>query len=210
LDSRGDDASIAADPNNVSLARHSRRRLDAESLRDAVLQASGQLDRSPGQGSAIETVDALINWPPGEATDLHRPSNHRSVYLCLLRHSPPDELAAFDLPDGVEVKGKRDETILPTQTLFLMNNPFVVEQAASLAEMILREPNVDDGRRVDRVFERVLARRPSASERDTALALIASVDDRLRETPSDTDRRQTAWASLCQALMMTNEFRYID
>lgn len=211
LDSRSDAASIAADPNNVWLARHHRRRLDAESLRDALLQASGRLDRSPGHGSAIETIDALINWPPGEATDLHRPSNHRSIYLCMLRHAPPDELAAFDLPDGVKVRGQRDETILPTQTLFLMNNRFVVEQAVSLADEMLRDANADDGQRVQRVFKRVLARHPSPVERDAALALLESVDDRLRERVSEPQRRRrSVWMTFCQSLMMTNEFRYID
>ena len=104
-----------------------------------MLQASGQIDLTPGQGSAVEEVVSLINWPPGEATTLHRDSNHRSIYLCMLRHAPPSELAAFDLPDAVGIAGQRNVTTLPTQSLFLLNSPFVIAQSDALADLVLDE-----------------------------------------------------------------------
>ena len=69
-----------------------------------------------------------ISWS-NLAGNLHQPSKHRSVYLCYLRNSPPPELAAFDLPDFTVVTGQRDVTTLPTQALYLLNSPFVVEQS---------------------------------------------------------------------------------
>ncbi|GAA5508695.1 DUF1553 domain-containing protein [Novipirellula caenicola] len=212
LDSNGDSEHRRIDPDNHYFARHLRRRLDAESLRDSVLQVCGTIDYSPEQGSAIDDIDVLINWPPGNATDLHRDSNHRSLYLCMLRHAPPKQLAAFDLPDGVGIMGKRDVTTLPTQSLFLLNSPFVVEQAAHLASNVLKANCPNDRSRVEHVFATVLQREPNESEVRMSLALIQqlSATDVQTETKSDVTHRSKAWAAFCHALLMTNEFRYVD
>ncbi len=203
LSSQVDADAIEADPNNRLFARHQRRRLDAESLRDSMLIASGQADLSPGQGSAVEQTDILINWPLGESTNLHRPSSHRSIYLCMLRHAPPVELSAFNLPDGTSVVGQRDQTTLPTQALFLMNSPFVREQAERLASAVMSIPDADDSQRVTEVFRRTLGREPSATDLRESIVYMASVS-------SNNLNPLRVWASLCQALLSTNEFRYVD
>lgn len=216
LDSHCDSELRAADPDNVMFAYHDRRRLDAETLRDSMLAVSRQLDRRPGQGSAVEKVVALINWPPGESTNLHRPSQHRSVYLCMLRHAPPPELAAFDLPDAVGIAGQRNETMLPTQSLYLLNGPFVLEQANALAAQLLSSDQGDDVQRVRIAFQRVLCRGPSDGEAQQALKYLSSIEQSLaagtEASVSGTEMsvREAAWTSFCQALLCTNEFRYID
>ena len=161
----------------------SARRMDAETLRDAILLASGQLDCEPAEGSLIRHRDILINLAQNS---LHQPSNHRSIYLCYLRNSPPPELAAFDLPDFASVKGQRDESTVPGHALYLFNNPFVIEQARHLAELVSGD--------LSEAYERVLNRQPSADETYRANELIAASD----------------FASFCQALLATNEFRYVD
>jgi hypothetical protein len=211
LDSRCDEMLLRADPNNRFLARHNRRRLDAESLRDSMLLSSGNLQLGPGQGSSIEKIDALINWPPGEATNLHRDSNHRSVYLCMLRHAPPPELAAFDLPDAVSIAGQRAVTTLPTQALYLLNSRFVVQQSETLAASLLSEPGIGDIERVRTVFRQTVARNPSETENRRAMEHVRTVYESLATvTASPSERRLKSWASLCQALLNTNEFRYVD
>ena len=205
LDSRCDDEGlIEEDPDNILLGRHSRRRLDAESLRDRLLQASGRLKLQPAEGSAVEDVDQLINWPPGEAKYLHEPSDHRSVYLCMLRSSPPPGLAAFDFPDGIDSAGQREVTSPPTQALFLLNHPLVVEQARSLAEHCLGLEG--DEARVVAAYRRTLQREPSPVETGRALEHVRQLE---RELGGD-DARARAWASFSQALLASNEFRYID
>ena len=211
LDSRCERSLIDADPDNRLFARHVRRRLDAEALRDSVLHATGQLDLRPAEGSAVEQVDALINWPPGEATYLHRPSNHRSIYLCMLRHAPPPELAAFDLPDGVNIAGQRDVTMLPTQSLYLMNSPFMVEQANALAETIVTKSSGNDASRVQDCFRAVLKRTATEVETAQSIEHVRAIDKLLLPTVADTDEREVrSWASLVQALLSTSEFRYVD
>lgn len=196
-----------ADPENKLLCRHNRRRLDAESLRDCILAASGQLNREPGLGSPIALVDEMVN----KAGNLHLPDNHRSIYLCMLRHSEPPELSAFDLPDSTKPVGKRNETTLPTQSLFLINSDFLIEQAQLFAKDILSKPKLDDAGRVHLIYQRALNRTPESSELERALALIQDVDTALKTEISQTAlRRVTVWTTLCQALLNTNEFRYVD
>lgn len=211
LDSNADQEFIDKDPSNVWMSRHNRRRLDAESLRDSMLQVVGTIDYAPESGSAIDELDMLINWPPGEATDLHRESHHRSIYLCMLRHAPPKPLAAFDLPDGVAVTGQREVTTLPTQTLFLLNSDFVVASSLELADRATREMVNLDPAEVDRTiikqfFSAILQRSPSKQELNRSLEFVRG----LRQQLPETNRQQKAWAGVAQAMMTTNEFRYID
>ncbi|WP_145312374.1 PSD1 and planctomycete cytochrome C domain-containing protein [Gimesia fumaroli] len=207
LSSFCDDLILDADPENKLLCRHNRRRLDAESLRDSILAASGQLNREPGLGSSIAHVDELVN----KAGNLHLPDNHRSIYLCMMRHSEPPELSSFDLPDSTKPVGKRNETTLPTQSLFLINSHFLIEQSQLFAKDILLNPKLNDSQRIHLVYRRALNRVPESSELARALALIQDVDTALKtEISQEKLRRQTVWATLCQALLNTNEFRYVD
>ena len=202
LTSRDTPERVAADPENSLLSRHLRRRLDAESLRDAMLAASGQLDRSPGDGSIIRHRDILVNL----AGNLHEPSNRRSVYLCYLRGSPPPSLAAFDLPDFSEPVGQRGVATVPGQALHLFNNPFVVGQAEHLAQRIYSMAATVETR-VDLAFRFALGRSPDRGEREQATVVLAGLQSSLDE--GETDSLQ-AWTGLCQGLLMTNEFRYVD
>ena len=196
LASACDSGLAASDPDNELLARHSRRRLDAESVRDSVLAASGELNLERPVGSDVHRIDQLINWPPGEATNLHKPGKYRSVYLCMLRHDPPKELVAFDLPDGVVEAGQRAETNSPTQSLFMLNNPFVVKQSSLLAERILVD-NTDAAACTAAAFRRILQREPTQAELTRSIEYLGELETK-------------RLASLCQALFATNEFRYVD
>jgi hypothetical protein len=197
LSSDVDSARIATDPESRWLSYHSRRRLDAEALRDSMLQASGQLDRTPAQGSIIRHRDILVNL----AGNLHQSSRHRSVYLCFLRSSPPPELAAFDLPSFTTVTGKRQSSTVPGQTLHLLNNPFAVQQAEAFAKSIAASTS-DDAEQIQLAYHRALNREPLATEFQQATELIASV-------AAESNHHQ-ALAALCQALLICNEFRYVD
>lgn len=207
LSSSAADALVTADPDNLWMSRHLRRRLDAESIRDAMLQVSSDLTLVPGAGSIIRHRDILLNL----AGDLHEASPHRSVYLCRLRNSPPPELSAFDLPDGVAVAGKREVTTLPSQSLFLLNSPFVLDQSRRLARLLIFQTAIDDQVRAETILRRVFGRPPAPGEVDRALALIQDVDAELKlqgTTPSV--RSEMAWSAYVQALFATNEFRYVD
>jgi hypothetical protein len=210
LGSQATAAQTQADPENQWLTRHNRRRLDAESVRDSILQASGQLNLAPRHNSDVSQLDTLINWPPGESAVIHRPNNHRSIYLCLLRHAPPLELSAFDLPAGVRVMGRRHITTQPAHGLYLLNNPMVVNQSNLFAVQLLQEASGDTATRVNWVYRRALQRDATGEELSRAIELVKETQNELDSGTLKADRETSAWASLCQGLLASNEFRYID
>jgi hypothetical protein len=189
---------VAADPQNRLFARHVRRRLTAEALRDAMLWVSGRLDLNPGDGSIIRHRDILVN----RAGNLHEPSNHRSIYLCYLRSSPPPDLAAFDLPEFTGVVGRRDVSTMPSQALYLFNNAVVVAQAKHFAAG-LKSLSGDSKTRVQTAWTRAYGRLPSDAERQDAQSYLQAAT---KEMNSD----ERAWQSLCQALLISSEFRYVE
>lgn len=196
--SDADQELLSADPENRLLARQTRRRMEAEAIRDAMLLVSGDLNLEPRSGSLIQHRDILMNL----TGSLHEPSNHRSVYLCYLRSSPPPELAAFDLPDFITSVGRRDVSVVPGQALHLYNNPFVVTQSQSFAQRLLSQ-STDPQSRIRLAWQRALRRDPSPTEIERAQQLI-------QVTEAELGSADKAWSSLCQALLMTSEFRYVD
>ncbi|MBX7206823.1 MAG: PSD1 and planctomycete cytochrome C domain-containing protein [Verrucomicrobiaceae bacterium] len=202
----GDLQSPEAVENRLSLfGQHRVRRLDAEELRDTMLAATGELDPQPAAGSVIQRRDVLIN----ELPPLHQPSTHRSVYLLMLRNSMPPELTPFNLPDATTVTDKRDTSALATQSLYLLNNAFVIEQSKRFAMKLAVIS--DPAQRIRTAYHRALGRDPSDSE-------LRRVQDFLREADltfvssqnAGAKHQSDAWAALCQALLASNELRYVD
>lgn len=206
LSSECEERAKSADSDNVLLSHHNRRRLDAEALRDAMLVASGDFNPQPGQGSLIQHRDLLIN----ELGNLHQPSNHRSIYLLMLRNSMPPELTPFNLPDGASVAGKRDVTTLPTQSLYLLNNTFIVEQSKRFGDLIM-SASKDDRNRIQAAYRRAFARDPSGTEMERAHDFIRDADFQLSSSQQDgAPHIRDVWAAFCQALLASNELRYVD
>jgi hypothetical protein len=187
-------------------SHHQRRRLDAETIRDAMLSATGDLNPQPAGGSLIQHRDVLIN----ELPPLHQPSTHRSVYLLMLRNSMPPELTPFNLPDATTITGRRDSSTLATQSLYLLNNAFIVDQSRRFAALLQRSAT-DDSMRIQIAYRRALGRDASDAEVRRARDFLRETDSMLVSTLEDELKRQTAvWAACCQALLVSNELRYVD
>ncbi|MBL8797703.1 MAG: PSD1 domain-containing protein [Planctomycetia bacterium] len=205
LSSSHDAANLKADPDNLLLWRMQPRRLDAESIRDAILSVSGRLDLKPPQGSSAATVPAKGakggNAPPKDS------GQHRSVYLGVPRGAPlPESLAVFDVANPNLSVSQREVTTVPAQALFLLNSPFVMEQAKLTAQRLLAAPNLDDAGRVALAYRLAFARTATDAERTRALNYIAQ----MTQAGRDKNGAQNAWASFCQALFASAEFRYLE
>jgi len=197
------------DPDNRLLWRQSKRRLDAESLRDAMLAASGELDLSPRPGSLVAELDvqsaAMIPFNKKIPEDLDG-STHRSVYLPVMRDQLPDVLRQFDFAEPSLVTGKRDSTNVPPQALYLMNSDFVRARAAALAKRISQESDNDHGR-VAAAYQRCFNRSPDEEEKRL---LLRFTDAPIPDDSTHADELEKRWQDLCQALLSSADFRMVD
>lgn len=173
-------SNLAIDPGNRFLWRHSPRRLDAEEIRDAMLAASGQLNPVRPEGSPakdFKVIEMRNNGP--EARNLSEQSLasvSRSIYLPLVRGVTPRSLEVFDFAEQGMVTGSRDTTTVPTQALYLLNDPFVRKQALALAERVVQQPNLSDVERVNLVYRLALGRQANPTEIERATGFVAEIE----------------------------------
>jgi hypothetical protein len=152
-------AALERDPANRLLSHHGIHRLEAESIRDAFLATTGQLD--PARYG-----------PPVDGA-----APRRSVYLRVRRNDLDPLLTTFDFPVPASATGRRDVTNVPAQSLTLLNDPFIISQAGRWAATLEGQ---DDDARIRRLFETALTRPPTASETAQALTFLQALDEEHR------------------------------
>jgi hypothetical protein len=199
------------DPENKLLTRMNRQRLDAESIRDAMLVASGRLAApSGGPGLPLEFPENITGLPLKEKQDGHpqfslkkeRESQavERTLYLPVVRTGTQPGTArlrdVFDFPQPAQFTSKRNETTVPTQSLYLLNADLIRERGEDLAKALLAIQE-DDAARLARLWLRILNRPITAAEREDALTFLQA---------SKTAGEPQAWTELARALFGTNEF----
>jgi hypothetical protein len=227
---RADDQALKTDPQNRLLGRTTRKRLDAESVRDSLLAVSGRLDRAVGgndSGELLfkegENIGARIR--PNRLQPYHpvyTTSVRRSLYLPVVRNAVPDVFALFDSADPNGVTAVRNDTTVAAQALFLLNHPFVREQSRHFAERLLADAKATDAARIAHGYRLALGREPSASEVREVADFLAAYQKQAATSgrkggalggslpPNTPPARLTAWQSFCQTLFCRNEFLYID
>jgi len=194
----------ARDPDNRLYGRFPAHRLDAEAIRDAMLAASGELDRRVG-GPYVPTVrtgdgDVVVR----EETDGAR---RRSLYLQRRRTQVPGVLEVFDAPSIVFNCTQRTRTTVPLQSLKLLNSAFTRARAAALAERARREAGAGVESRLERAFLLAYGRPPRAEERAAATAFLARQPAEYEKHPNP---EEAAWTDLCQMLLSSNPFLYVE
>jgi hypothetical protein len=205
LSGAGDARAARADPENRLFGRASRRRVEAEVVRDSILTVSGRLDRTPGGPVVAHLGERAIDNDSkgGVPTD---GNVRRSVYLPVIRNDLPPALEAFDFADPEVTVGRRDVTTVATQALYLLNSPFVLGQARAAAGRLLALP-CDDAGRVGDLYRRALGRAPTAEETRKALDFVARFRGTVRGGPgADVE----AWGALCLAVFGCTEFRFVE
>jgi Protein of unknown function (DUF1553)/Protein of unknown function (DUF1549)/Planctomycete cytochrome C len=183
---------LVADPENRLFSRAPRRRLEAEAMRDAILQVSGRLDTKAGGPTIRPAASNDYNY--------EQDSLRRSVYLPALRNSMPAFLEAFNLADPSRTTGRRDLGTVAPQALLMLNHPFVLEEASLAARRVLAEETCDE-RRLELATMRVLGRGPHESERILVSSLLAS---------SPEGGAEDAWSTIFQGLFASLDFRYLE
>ncbi|MBO10974.1 MAG: hypothetical protein CMJ68_09440 [Planctomycetaceae bacterium] len=208
LASDDDDRNLQVDPDNRWHWRFARRPLDAESIRDAMLVLSGQLNRKIPQAHPFPPVNT---W----GFSIHHPfhavydSNHRSVYLMVQRNRRHPYLALFDAADPNQSVATRQPTTTPTQALYLMNSPFVHAQARGFASRLLALPHTPRAR-VRVAFEMAHGHQPDELEITNALAFVTAYQETLSDDQDNPKRELAAWSALARVLLTSNGFLYVD
>jgi hypothetical protein len=191
LSSADDAHNLTVDGDDRLLWRMSRQRLDVEEWRDSLLFVAGKLDPKMG----------------GPTTDLNSAGNkRRTIYGKVSRHDLNGFLRMFDFPDANITSEKRTETTVPQQQLFVLNSPFVVEQARAFAARLQAEAR-DDAGRVRRAYALAFGRPPREAEMQLALRYLATNDAEVEDNPT---AKLTRWERFAQALLGSNELMYVD
>ncbi len=210
LGSESNSASEETDPANDLLWRANHRRLEAESIRDAMLVVSGKLDTDPAKGSVVLSVGNGIIGRNLKTDKFGEDDTKRSVYLPIVRGYVPEILKVFDFPEPSMIYGSRDVTTVATQALYMMNSDFVTAQADAFAQRLLDDDDLHDEARIDRAWQIAFARQPSDSERNEALAFVAQTSQSFESSESESTRQKKAWTGLAQSLFASAEFRYVE
>ncbi len=204
LATSNDATALKADPDNRLCGRASRRRAEAEVIRDTVLLVSGKLDRAMG-GSAVATLGerAIDNESRGGL--MTETNTRRSVYLPVVRNDLPQLFDVFDFADPDVTTGRRDATTVATQALYLMNSAFAQENAKITAKRLL-EMKTDDAGRLTDLYRRALGRAPTEKETAAALKFVTEFKKGLKSKEPDVD----AWSAVCSAVFGCTEFRFVE
>ncbi|MDQ3623931.1 MAG: DUF1553 domain-containing protein, partial [Verrucomicrobiota bacterium] len=222
------------DPDNRLVGRMNVRRLEAETIRDAMLVVSGKLNpkmfgapvpiMTDEHGQVIVGVDTNDNAgrPTGKFVPLNGEEFRRSLYVQMRRSKPLQILETFDLPRMEPNCELRSASTVAPQSLTMMNGEFTLAQSKFLAERIVQESGASVEAQAQRAWSLAFGRGPSDMELEAAAEFISRQTEHFQtnpvkvgpagkgKEPPPTDPPMQALATFCQALLTSNPFLYVD
>jgi hypothetical protein len=198
-------AMIEADPENRLLARYPARRMEAEAIRDALLFASGRLDRTL-YGPSIsayrdkEYADRRLFKGPLDG------NGRRSIYIRVTLMEPPKFLEIFNFPGGKVCQGRRDVTNTPAQALAMLNDPLVHSQSDLWAKKLIERKADTVETRLAAMFRTALGR-PPRKEEMARFTRFVSASSSLHRVPEDGVMSSPAvWRDVAHVMFNLQEF----
>jgi cytochrome c553 len=201
---------VAVDPGNQLLWRMRLRRLESEAVRDAVLAVSGQLDRTSG-GPPVPIEPHPDGMVVVSAKGLPTPTApfRRSLYLFARRNYNLTLLNVFDQPVMATNCTRRVHSAVPLQSLTLLNDAFMLDQADRFAARVAAAAD-SEPQRIEAAFRLAFAREPGPTEAAASAALLKKLRERYAgEDLSPAEAERKALARLCHMLLCANEFLYV-
>jgi len=212
-----DNDKAATDPDNRLFWRFPRRRLEVEAIRDAVLAASGQLNRQLYGPCMYPKIpdDALRSgydpnkvWKPFNERDASR----RTIYAYVKRTLIVPFLETFDFCDTTQSTARRDITTVAPQALELLNGEFIARQSRHFAQRLEQEAGDDRAAQIELAYRLALGRSASREEREALTAFVAAETaafSAMKDVDAATARGQ-ALAQMCRVVLNLSEFVYTD
>ena len=190
-----------ADPDNLLLAHRSPKRLDGESLRDAMLSISGELDTTRfGPSVPLHLTDFLTGRGRPSTSGPLDGDGRRSLYIEVRRNFLDPFFSVFDTPVPHSTQGCRNRSNVPTQSLALMNAPLVAELSERFAARLTRLDIESDDARIDALWRLALGRLPTESERAACTSFLADW----------SSEAGAPWADLCHVVFNSKEFSFVE
>jgi hypothetical protein len=177
---------LKRDADNRLISRMNRRRLEAEAIRDNLLAVADRLELKMGGPSTRDLA-----------------SPRRTLYIMTIRSDKSGFGPLFDAADPESSVDRRTISTVAPQALFLLNDPFVVEQTKAFTKRLLGEKALDDAERIGTAYQLLYGRLPTVEER-----AIGEVF--LRTSAERGEKAEAAWQAYCQVLLCANEFVYVD
>ena len=200
------DVARRVDPDNTLWWRTDVRRLEAESIRDAMLAAAGTLDRRLG-GTLLAAANRAFIFDHTSKDETRYDVPRRSLYLPVIRNHISDAMWLFDCTDGAVGNGNRSTSTIASQALHFMNGDGPMQAADAIGRSVVAAEPADVAARATLLFRRLLGRRPTAAETATVCRRAAELEEQLtRERPAVVDGETAAWTVVAQAMIAGNEF----
>jgi hypothetical protein len=195
---------LAVDPDNRLLWRYPLRRLDAEAIRDAMLEAAGRLD--PRMYGPYVPTQRLAEGNV-EVDEKRADARRRSIYLQQRRTQVATFLELFDAPSVVSTCTFRNTSTVPLQSLALLNSPFALTQAEALAARLEAEAGPECEKRVSLAFRLICGREPAFLEKSATMDFLTRQQQLYA---GEEGGRRRAWADFCQMMLASNAFLYVE
>ena len=198
------------DPENLLLGHYPVRRLDAEAIRDAILAISGRLDTTMYGESVPTHLTEFMNGPgrPKESGPLDG-AGRRTVYLEVRRNFVSPMMLAFDRPIPFSTFGARNTTNVPAQSLTMLNDPFIAEQARVWAGAIVTMHHLDIDGRIQHIYRKALSRPASPEDIADGFAYLETEARRQKLDPAAKLDDVNLWAAYCHVVFNHKEFLYL-
>ena len=197
------------DATNVLHWRGDVRRLEAESVRDATLAASGLLDTSMG-GSMLHVANRAFLFDHTSIDGTKYDSPRRSIYLPVIRNHLYDAFWLFDCTDGAVPNGNRGTSTVASQALYLLNSDFELGCAEALAKGILTAAPADARLRPAILYRRAFGRMPTEAEEHLVTTAVRDLEGALAaDGVAEGERALRAWTAVAQTLLAGNEFLFV-
>ncbi len=206
LSSEYDEVSWNADPENRLLWRAHRKRISAESIRDTMLMAAGQLDTGRME-SPVSKLGVLVTVNRADDEGIKMTSSSvRTVYEPVVRSELPTLLRVFDFADPDFSTGERAKTNVPAQALWMLNSQFIGEQADHVVTKVFETKNADLDERLEQVSQIVLGRSPTYDEARVARSFL----EEMAPVGAGESAERAAWQDFVHALFASSSFRMLD
>jgi hypothetical protein len=180
------DETLKLDPDNRLFSRMNRKRLEAEAIRDSLLAVSGKIELTTGGPATRDFA-----------------GSRRTLYLMTIRSDKSGFGPLFDAADPESSVDRRTLSTVAPQALFLLNDPFVLEQTKTLTKRLLRENAANNSERIEKAYVLLFGRPPVDEEKAVGVSFLKRFAER-------GQKEDIAWGAYCQALLCANEFIYID